>query len=82
MLHCIRLFATPWRLQATRLLCPWDFPGKSTGVGCHFLLQGVFQTQGLNPRLLCQQVDSLPLCHMGSQKAIRLVSKSSSMLYV
>ena len=27
-------------LQPTRLLCPWDFPGKSTGVGCHFLLQG------------------------------------------
>ena len=30
------------------LLCPWDFPGKNTGVGCHFLLQGVFLTQGLN----------------------------------
>ena len=26
-------------LQPTRLLCPWDFPGKSTGVGCHCLLQ-------------------------------------------
>ena len=25
--------------KPTRLLCPWDFPGKSTGVGCHFLLQ-------------------------------------------
>ena len=25
-------------LQSTRFLCPWDFPGKSTGVGCHFLL--------------------------------------------
>ena len=32
---------------------PWDFPDKSTGVGCHFLLQGIFPTQGLNPRLLC-----------------------------
>ena len=30
------------------LLCPWDFPGKSTGVGCHFLLQRIFSTQGLN----------------------------------
>ena len=30
----------PHGLQPTRLLCPWDFPGKSTGVGCHFLLQG------------------------------------------
>ena len=34
-------------------LCPWDFPGKKTGVGCHFLLQGIFLTQGLNPHLLC-----------------------------
>ena len=30
------------------LLCPWDFPGKSTGVGCHFLLQRIFPTQGSN----------------------------------
>ena len=30
----------PYRLQPTRLLCPWNFPGKNTGVGCHFLLQG------------------------------------------
>ena len=32
-----------------RLLCPWDFPGKSTRVSCHFLLQEIFPTQGLNP---------------------------------
>ena len=32
--------------------CPWDFPGKITGLGCHFLLQGNFSTQGLNPHLL------------------------------
>ena len=32
--------------------CPWDFPGKNTGVGCYFLLQGIFPTQGLNPCLL------------------------------
>ena len=31
------------------LLYSWDFPGKNTGVGCHFLLQGIFPTQGLNP---------------------------------
>ena len=40
-------------LQPTRLLCPWDFPGKNTGVGCHFLLQGTFSTQGSNLHLLC-----------------------------
>ena len=33
----------------TRLLCPWDFLGKGSGVGCHFLLQGIFPTQGSNP---------------------------------
>ena len=36
---------------AYQALPPWDFPGKSTGVGCHFLLQGIFPTQGLNPGL-------------------------------
>ena len=35
----------PHEQQPTRLLCPWDSPGKNTGVGCHFLLQGVFRTQ-------------------------------------
>ena len=34
------------------------FPGKNTGVGCHFLLQGIFLTQESDPRLLCWQVDS------------------------
>ena len=33
-------------------LHPWDFPGKSTGVGCHCLLQRIFPTQGLNLSLL------------------------------
>ena len=49
--------------EPTRLLCPWDSPGKNTGVGCHFLLQGIFPTQGLNSYLLHWQVDSLPLSH-------------------
>ena len=43
------LLATP---QPTRLLCPWDFPGKNTGVGSHFLLQAIFPIQGSNPSLL------------------------------
>ena len=33
------------------LLRPWDFPGKGTGVGCHFLLQWIFLPQGSNLRL-------------------------------
>ena len=50
------------------LLCPCNFPGKNTGVGCHFLLQGIFPTQGSNPHLRCLlhwQVDSLPLAPPG-----------------
>ena len=47
----------PHGLQPTRLLCPWDFLGKDTGVGCHFILQGIFPTQGWNPGLLhCRQI--------------------------
>ena len=42
----------PQGLKTTRLLCPWNFPGKSTGVGCHLLLQGIFPTQGSNLSLL------------------------------
>ena len=43
--------------QPFRLLCPWDFPGKNTGVGCHSLLQGIFLTQGLNLGLLrCREI--------------------------
>ena len=38
----------PHGLQPTRLLSLWDFPGKSTGVGCHFILQRIFPTQGWN----------------------------------
>ena len=36
----------------TVALCPWDSPGENTGVGCHFLLQGIFLTQGWSPHLL------------------------------
>ena len=48
----------PHGLQPTRLLCPWNSPGKNIGVGCHSLLpQGIFPTQGLNPGLLhCRQI--------------------------
>ena len=42
----------PYGLGPATLLCPWDSPGKNTGVECHALLQGIFLTQGLNPHLL------------------------------
>ena len=54
----------PHGLSPTRLLCPWDSPGKNTGMGCHSLLQGIFPTQGLNPGLLhYRQI----LCHLNHQ---------------
>ena len=43
----------PYGPQPTRLLRPWDSPGKDTGVGCHVLLQGILPTQGMNLHLLC-----------------------------
>ena len=51
LLSYVRLLQ-PHGLQPTRLLCPLDFPGKNTGVGCHFLLQRIFWTQNSNPGLL------------------------------
>ena len=59
----------------TRLPCPWDSPGKNTGVGCHFLLQGIFLTQGSNPSLLHCQVGSLPLGLLGTPLADKVNDK-------
>ena len=41
----------PLGLQPTTFLCPWDTPGKNTGVGYHAFFQGIFPTQGSNPNL-------------------------------
>ena len=46
---------------AWKILCPWDFLGKNTGVGCHFPLQGIFPTRGSNLCLLRWQAGSLQL---------------------
>ena len=54
----------PNGLQPTRILCPWNFPGKNARVGCHDLIHGIFPTQVLNLYLLCLlhwQSCSLPL---------------------
>ena len=56
-------------MGCTNLLCPWDFPGRNAGMGCCFLVWGIFSTQGSNLCLLYLlhwQVDSLPLSHLGS----------------
>ena len=68
----------PHGLQLARLLCPWDYPGKSTGVGRNFLLQVIFphreRTQG-SPAL---QADSLPLSHQESPElALALLNEDT-----
>ena len=75
----------PHRPQPTRLLCPWDFPGKNTGAGCHFLLQGIFLTRGSNPSLwsfLHWEADSLPLHHLENKsdnlRLNRLISRKTN----
>ena len=56
----------PNGLKPARLFSPWDSPGKNTGVGCHFLLQGISPTQGLNLGLpQCRQF-LYHLSHQGS----------------
>ena len=59
VLNRVQLFETLWTVACQAPLS-MDFSGKNIGVGCHFFLQGIFQTQGLNPSLLIRQVDSLP----------------------
>ena len=58
-------------LQPIRILCSQNFPGKNTGVCCHFLLHRIFPSQGLKLCLLCLlywQVDSLPLVPTGKHR--------------
>ena len=63
----VRLFATPWTVAYhTSLESPWDFPGKSTGVGCHFLPQRIFPTQGSNLGLPHCRQTLYHLSHQGS----------------
>ena len=82
MLSHFRLFATLWT-EPTRLLCPWDSPGKNTGVGWHALLQGIFLTQRSNPHLLSLlrwQVGSLPLVLPG--KLLRVSSSIENLNFL
>ena len=70
----------PHSLKPARLFCPWDFPGKNIRVGCCFLLQGIFPTQGSNLHLLCllhcRQI-LYSLSHHGSLKNTGDLSQSS-----
>ena len=53
------------KTSETSIHSPWDCPGKNTGVGCHFLLQEIFLTQGLNPGLPHCRQTLYRLSHQG-----------------
>ena len=75
----------PHGLSPARLLCPWNSPGKNTGVGCHSLLQGIFPTQGLNLGLshcrwilYCLTHQESPVTMVGTQ----LMNKWVALIYI
>ena len=72
--HSLSDFLGPHELQPTRLLCPWNSPGKNTRVGCHFLLQGIFLTQGSNRGLLHCTWILYHLSHQGSPTVCYLLT--------
>ena len=68
LLQSCPTLCNPWTV-AYQAPTSWNSPSKNTEVDCHFLLQGIFPTQGLNSTLLCLlnwQTGSLPLCHLSS----------------
>ena len=67
----VRLFATPWTV-AHKPPLSMDFPGKNTGVGCYFFLQGMFPTQKLNLHLL----------HFGRQVLYHWATRESLDAYI
>ena len=68
-------------LQLTRLLCPWDSPGKNTGGGCLALLQGIFPTQE-STRSLTLQADSLSFESSGYMIFIQYVVHIEYIVYI
>ena len=77
-LCCVWLFMTPWTVPA-RLLCPWNSPGKNTGMSCHSFLQGIFPTQGSNPGLShCSFFIVWITREVSLNYGVRLISKQSN----
>ena len=63
-------------LLPTRLICPWDSPGKNTAMGCHTLLQGIFPTPRLNlwlPAFPALKWILGPLSHLGSPSSLYII---------
>ena len=67
------LFLIPWTIAPPDSSVHGITQGKNTGVGCHFLLQGIILIQESNPHLLQRQMDSLPLCYLGSPSVSKVV---------
>ena len=63
-----------WIVQG-HILCPWNSPGKNTGMGYHLLLPGIFLTQGSNPGLLHCRQSLYHLSHLEAQDTTGLVVK-------
>ena len=71
----------PMDCKPARLLCPWDTPGKNTGVGGHSLLQGNFLTQGSNPNLLhCRQSPWKP--SISIRKLLKILKNDLQLLWI
>ena len=80
LLSRVQLFVTLWTV-AHKASLSTEFSGKNTGVGGHFLFQGIFLIQRSNLRLLRLlhwQVTSLPLCHLCSQAATHTLTKDKN----
>ena len=73
-LSCVQLFATPWAV-AYQAPLSMGFSRQESWSGCHFLLQGIFPTQGLSPDCWHLKADALPLSHLGSPPYLYKVIK-------
>ena len=76
LIDCWLVTKSVWlcNLVKCRLLCPWDFWGKNTAMDCHFLLQGIFPTQGLNRHLRHWQTESLLLSYGEAPKWFKSIA--------
>ena len=80
MLSCFGHDCAMLWIEPTNLLCPWDYLGKNTGMGCHAFLQGIFPTQESNQcllRLLHWQASSLPLVPPGNRPPRHTLKKKA-----
>ena len=70
--------------KTDRLCCPWKFPGKNTGMGCHFLLQGILPDPGIESMspVSLALTDSSPLCHLGGKNTQKNYTKKVLMTWI